>query len=958
MRYALLILVFMFCVAGSALAQFSVRNGLRDSLQYYERNLMDIDKNVAFRANRAFALHYTVNNKNLALLYAYKMLDNSTNSFFRAISYETIGDVYYAAGEARNSIINYDKAVDEFRLAKNQKGIVGVLQKMSDLYLHRSLFSQAMEKLFLAEFILNEEGDDYLLAQNDRKIARVAMLSENIELAADYLASALKIFFSLHDFRRASKVVMAYVEVLSHLDSSENSIMYVNRLAELLPEGASNEDQALLFNAFGCHYTFSPKLDSAIYYFQKALSLSDTNNLIEHSDMLSRLAHVYSLKGDWENTIKTNIKALYFRKKYGSVDAIVSTWNNITGDYFQNDDFLSGRKMLDSAWYYENKTEGKSFYYPYLLEKEIAYFSRQNLYDSILKYSRLLTDFQKERLHNKAGYDAGLLRYELTQRKNYRSYDPGQNQGINRFFIIFLILALLLSIGAVFFLLWHLNKKSASFIDLRENILKLKADLARNKLVMREKDKKIDYHLNIIQKLPLAAVCLEDDFQISYMNSKFMEITGMNYRELISMDFFRFVSIDDIDPFQKYLEQFDANKFKMPHLNFGLKRKDGTERRFIASTSKLVAADKNEFLLVFYDPTYYDLALKAFRDSRDSSRKELNDTINLLNYVHHKLMERLIVNSSDTDLSVNNLTLEYRFYYFLLSSYTKILDANYSLSLEMMHLQDISGAMKSQLLALPDINLEWTYSKQSSHEIDSVCFFTDRQMLLICLQTILQYFWECGTSEILIDVYEENEKLHLSISSNTKVDNFLGNFDDLKPENHPLMSLIFYLGRRLGEQIRFIPGKSAAFYLSIGLKPQNFIQERKSVKETGASYPNWQGKSILIAEDVPENYRLLATHINRTGAQHAYAEDGIRAVEILSSGKKFDLILMDIQMPGLNGLETFSVLKILGIKIPVVAITAYAHGNESQFIKEMGFDAYISKPFSAEDLYARLNAFL
>ncbi len=958
MRYVLFIIAFLFCTGESSLAQFSVRSSLRDSLQYYEQHLMDIDQDVAFRANRAFALHYTVYDKNLALLYAYKMLDNSLNRTFKAISYETIGDIYYAAGEARNAIINYDKAIDEFRLSRNPKEIAGVLQKMARIYLYRSLFSQAMEKLFLAEFILKEEGDDFLLAQNDRKIARAAILSNNKELAAEYLASAFKIFLSLRDFRRTTKVVMSYIEVLSNLNSSEKSIDYLHRLSEIMPKDASKQDRAYLFNAYGCYYTFSPKLDSAIFYFQKALRLSDTNNLIEHSDMLSRLAHVYSLKNDWENTIKVNMQALYFRKKYGSADAVVSSWNNITGDYFANNDFPTGRKMLDSAWYYEGKTEGKSFYYPYLLEKEIKFYTRQKLYDSILKYSNLLTDYQGERLQNKAGYDAGLLRYELTQRKNHRSYNIGKNQGINRFFVIILLLVAILGIGAVLILLRHLKKKSGSFDDLREDYLTVKTDLTRNNLLMMEKDKKLNYHLTVLKKSPLAIICLENDFQITYLNDKFMEITGRHYQELISMDFFRFVSTTDIDSFQKHLEQYDANKFKMPHLNFGLKRKDGSEQRFIASTGKIDTGTQQEYVLAFYDPTYYDLALKAFRNSRDSSRKELDDSMNLLNYVHHKLLERLIINSADTDSPENHLSNEYRFYYFLLSSYAKILDANYCLSYELMHLPDLSEALKTQLRAMPDINLEWNYTKQDSAALASVGFYADKQLLLICLQAILQYFWECGMPEIRIDVYQEGEQLNLNISSSSKEDISGMDFDEQTTAGHPLLAMIFYLGRRSGEQLRFIPGESVAFYLSIGLKPQNLILESNRQKESSASYPNWKGKSILIAEDVQENYRLLATHINRTGAHHAHAEDGIRALEILSSGKKFDLVLMDIQMPGLNGLETFAILKILGIKIPVIAITAYAHGNESQLIKDMGFDAYIAKPFNANDLYDCLNAYL
>jgi two-component system, cell cycle response regulator DivK len=86
------------------------------------------------------------------------------------------------------------------------------------------------------------------------------------------------------------------------------------------------------------------------------------------------------------------------------------------------------------------------------------------------------------------------------------------------------------------------------------------------------------------------------------------------------------------------------------------------------------------------------------------------------------------------------------------------------------------------------------------------------------------------------------------------------------------------------------------------------------------------------------------------------AEDGIR----LAAERKPDLVLMDIQLPGMNGIEALGVLRAdaATAKIPVIAVTASVMQQDRKLITEAGFDAYIGKPINLKEFLATVRKWL
>jgi len=109
---------------------------------------------------------------------------------------------------------------------------------------------------------------------------------------------------------------------------------------------------------------------------------------------------------------------------------------------------------------------------------------------------------------------------------------------------------------------------------------------------------------------------------------------------------------------------------------------------------------------------------------------------------------------------------------------------------------------------------------------------------------------------------------------------------------------------------------------------------------------------LLVAEDDPIIRKLLGTMLQRSNYDVDFAENGLKAVEMWEKGKP-DLILMDVQMPQLNGFEATGAVRVkesaCGGHIPIVAMTAYALKEDQEKCFAAGMDAYISKPINFDE---------
>jgi len=114
---------------------------------------------------------------------------------------------------------------------------------------------------------------------------------------------------------------------------------------------------------------------------------------------------------------------------------------------------------------------------------------------------------------------------------------------------------------------------------------------------------------------------------------------------------------------------------------------------------------------------------------------------------------------------------------------------------------------------------------------------------------------------------------------------------------------------------------------------------------------------ILLVEDGQDNQRLLRMQLRDAGAVVFSAEDGKIAVDMVATNP-FDLILMDMQMPVMDGYAATTELRRKGLKTPIIALTAYAMAEDRARCLASGCDDYLSKPVNEELLLKTVNQHL
>lgn len=113
--------------------------------------------------------------------------------------------------------------------------------------------------------------------------------------------------------------------------------------------------------------------------------------------------------------------------------------------------------------------------------------------------------------------------------------------------------------------------------------------------------------------------------------------------------------------------------------------------------------------------------------------------------------------------------------------------------------------------------------------------------------------------------------------------------------------------------------------------------------------------SVLVADDSPTNRLLAARLLEKRGHRATLVKDGAEAVDAALAGS-FDAVLMDVQMPEMDGLEATVVIRRRQTRdIPIIGLTAHATAADQQRCLDSGMDAYVSKPFRPEELFAALE---
>ncbi len=180
-----------------------------------------------------------------------------------------------------------------------------------------------------------------------------------------------------------------------------------------------------------------------------------------------------------------------------------------------------------------------------------------------------------------------------------------------------------------------------------------------------------------------------------------------------------------------------------------------------------------------------------------------------------------------------------------------------------------------------------------------------------------------------------------------------------------------HLAQMLGGDVELIestPGVGTRFRASVHTGALDDVDFLETLEEARATGPSKQRSveqldcRILVAEDGPDNQRLIRHILTKAGCDVVIAENGRAALEQFESaaqaGTPFDLILMDVQMPIMDGLTATRRLREGGATVPIVALTAHAMSGDRDRCLEVGCTEYTTKPINRKKLLALIEMLL
>jgi PAS domain S-box-containing protein len=151
-----------------------------------------------------------------------------------------------------------------------------------------------------------------------------------------------------------------------------------------------------------------------------------------------------------------------------------------------------------------------------------------------------------------------------------------------------------------------------------------------------------------------------------------------------------------------------------------------------------------------------------------------------------------------------------------------------------------------------------------------------------------------------------------------------------------------------------VAGEGTTFLFTIPYLRPTILPQQEDQHAAEVEY-NWQGKTLLIVEDDLNSFKFIRELLRKTHVEVLHAGNGRNAVEMVRQNDHIDLVVMDIQLPEMDGIEATRLIKKIRNQLPVIAQTAYAMAGDREKMKNAGCDDYVAKPLDFKKVLAAIN---
>lgn len=257
---------------------------------------------------------------------------------------------------------------------------------------------------------------------------------------------------------------------------------------------------------------------------------------------------------------------------------------------------------------------------------------------------------------------------------------------------------------------------------------------------------------------------------------------------------------------------------------------------------------------------------------------------------------------------------------------------------------------------------------------DNLCLYTDpdrlRQILINLIGNALK-FTDCGYVEFgyqlkddMLEFYVRDTGIGISNEKQKVIFDRFIQADDSLTRKFGGSGLGLAISKGLTEilgghiWVHSQLQHGSTFYFTIPYVTSFEEEEAVKQQEELITDFDWSDRTILIAEDDKVSYKFLEEIFKKTKAKIYHADNGLQAIEYCKAHHEIDIVLMDIQLPELSGLDATRVIKNLRRDLPIIAQTANAMSEDKEKCIEVGCVDYISKPINVATLFRKINKYM
>lgn len=880
-------------------------------------------------------------------LKALSLSDSIKNKQKSIESLYSLGVYYYQSFNYAKSLEIFSGLLEKYNQDLSEKMQADIQHYLGLSHIKFENYDRSLYYIQKALYYYETKNEKAEIAKIHKNLGNIYLFLNNEKLALPEYQNALLLYRELND---EDGIAMCYNNlgmIFSNFGNMPKALEYFNQALEIKKKLKNLSSYANTLGNIGNAYLGTSNYNKAIDFFNDALNIMiEINNPNGLSEMYNYLGDAYIKKGDFKKAFE-----------YLAIGKQISEKNN----YKQR--LTTNHKLLSEAYYgigdYKNAIENYKIY-SLIKDSVLEAISNQKLAD-------FKTIYKNIKIENEA----------IDQEKKFLR---------QRDLLFFTLLMLLFTIAFIAILLRQnrtIRKKSKKIqninYELDERVQKKTSEL---RITQFSVDLAVD-----------AIMWMRNDGRFFYVNDAACALLDYKKSELESLSIFDLVPEFTEDIWYEYWNQLKKNKSYIIQLYyrtklgsdipvetaFNFREFEGKEYNFTFSrniTERKLAEEKlknakdraersDRLKSAFLANMSHEIrtpmnAITGFTNlliDQSVPQKDKEEIAELIKLSSDDLLNLINDIIDISKIEADELTINKSLHYV-----NEILNDIYKL-----YYQDINLKHKN-------LNLSLSIVPNSNR----IAIFTDyarfRQIMNNLLSNAIKFtesgeitfgytFAALGNRKLLkffvkdtgIGIAKEN--LDFIFDRYTRLN------DDRKKVYKGTglgLSISKKLVQMLGGEITVESREGVGSVFNFTLPYQEISNSDAQILSTNQpkQIPDWSQKVLLIVEDTPSNYYLIENFLKSTKAILIWAKNGKEAIALFKETLKIDLVLMDIQLPGINGYEATKIIKAHNKNVPVIAQTAYALSGEKELSINEGCDDYISKPIKQDALIGLIANYL